>query len=258
MTHAKHDNPDLRNIARLDRGISPRLFYQRDLSMRVVVNILISCGLTAALASGHGQAPEDERFELVLDGVIVATNLADSIALVRRAGSRRARALRVGQEYSGYVLVEVTRNSAFLEGPEGGLQIAIGGAPAPTALALASEPEPERSEPELLWVRRSFSRAEANQRLDKEISVILSDTEVTPRVVDGEVQGLEILRLPDGTVLAESGLLPGDVLRSINEQPLRGLDSLWRLLARFAAADELRVVVLRRGEVVRFAYNFTN
>ena len=235
--------------------------------MKVVVNILIACGLSAALASGHSlqasqapQAPqaEDERVELVLDGVIVAANPADSIALVRRAGGRRARALRVGHEYTGYVLVEVTRNTAFLEGPHGGVRIAIAGNAAATALA--SEPEPERAdaEPELLWVRRSFSRSEANNRLEKEIAVILSDTEVTPRVVEGEVQGLELLRLPDGTVLSQSGLLPGDVLRSINEQPLRGLDSLWRLLARFADDDELRVVVVRRGEVVRFAYNLTN
>jgi len=201
---------------------------------------------------------EDDRVELVLDGVIVATSPADSIALVRRAGGRRARALRVGHAYSGYVLVEVTRDSAFLEGTHGGLRLAIAGAAATMALVSEPEPELERTEPELLWVRRSFSRADANQRLEKEIPVILSDTEVTPRVVEGEVQGLELLRLPDGTVLSQSGLLPGDVLRSINEQPLRGLDSLWRLLARFADDDELRVVVDRRGEVIRFAYNFTN
>ncbi|GMR23265.1 MAG: hypothetical protein BMS9Abin37_1679 [Acidobacteriota bacterium] len=230
--------------------------------MGVAVNVLIACGLMAALASGQvpqlHQIPQiqDERVELVLDGVIVAASPADSIALIRRAGGRRARALRVGQEYCGYVLVEVTRNSVFLKGPHAGLRIAIAGSTALTALA--SEPEPERTEPGLLWVRRSFSRAEANQRLEKEIPVILSDTEVTPRVVEGEVLGLELLRLPDGTVLSQSGLLPGDVLRSINEQPLRGLDSLWRLLARFADNDELRVVVDRRGEVVRFAYDFTN
>ena len=243
--------------------------------MRVVVSILIAFGLNAALASGQvhrlqkprvsrlpqipqtPQTPqtEDERVELVLDGVIVATSSADSIALVRRAGGRRARALRVGQEYVGYVLVEVTRNSAFLEGPDGGVRIAIAGTTPLRALASKPEPEPE---PELLWVRRSFSRAEANRRIEKEIPVILSDTEVTPRVVEGEVQGLELLRLPDGTVLSESGLLPGDVVRSINEQPVRGVDSLWSLLARFADDDELRLVVDRRGEVVRFAYDFTN
>ena len=189
--------------------------------------------------------------------MIVATSSADSIALVRRAGGRRARALRVGQEYVGYVLVEVTRNSAFLEGPDGGVRIAIAGTTPLRALASKPEPEPE-PEPELLWVRRSFSRAEANRRIEKEIPVILSDTEVTPRVVEGEVQGLELLRLPDGTVLSESGLLPGDVVRSINEQPVRGVDSLWSLLARFADDDELRLVVDRRGEVVRFAYDFTN
>ncbi len=229
--------------------------------MRVYVNVLLAFGLNAALASAQAprlQKPhlpqfENERVELVLDGVIVATSSADSIALVRRAGSKRARALRVGQEYSGYVLVEVTRNSAFLEGPDGGVRIALAGTTPPQALAPKPKPEPE-----LLWVRRSFSRAEASRRLEKEIPVILSDTEVTPRVVEGEVQGIELIRLPDGTVLSQSGLLPGDVLRSINEQPLRGLDSLWSLLARFADEDELRLVVDRRGEVIRFAYDFTN
>lgn len=229
--------------------------------MRVIVSVLLACGLNAALVSGqvprlqkpHAPQLENEGVELVLDGVIVASSPADSIALVRRADGRRARALRVGQQYSGYVLVEVSRNWVRLEGPRGSLRIALGGATPPRALATNPEPEPE-----LLWVRRSFSRAEASLRIEKEIPVILADTEVTPRVVEGEVLGLELIRLPDGTVLSESGLLPGDVLRSINEQPLRGVDSLLSLLGRFADDDELRLVVDRRGQVVRLAYDFTN
>jgi len=226
--------------------------------MKVVANILIAFGLNTALATAQvprlqnppGPRVENDGVELFLEGVIVTTSSADSIALVRRAGGRRARALRVGQEYSGYVLVEVRRDSAFLEGPDGGLRIALAG---------ATPPPPVRApKPELSWERRSFSRAEASPRIEKEMPVILSDTEVTPRVVEGEVAGLELLRLPDGTVLSQSGLLPGDVVRSINEQPLRGVDSLWSLLARFVDDDELRLVVERRGQVVRFAYDFTN
>ena len=169
-------------------------------------------------------------------------------------GAKRARALRIGDVFEGFVLHEVTRESALFGSVHGTVRITVGGGVAPSVAPAA----PSQVDPEYAWVRRSFSRAEANERLEKEIPVILSDTQLTPRVVEGEVRGLELLRLPDGTVLSQSGLLPGDVLRSINEEPLRGLDSLWRLLAQFADDDELRLVVERRGEVVRFAYNLTD
>lgn len=217
------------------------------------------CSLNALVASAQRGTDRGERLEppeLALDGVIVAANPGHSIVLVRRAGATRARPVRVGQDFAGYVLVEVTRDAALFEGARGGFWVSL--TESGTTGVVASEATPHRDpEPELLWIRRSFSRTEANRRLEKEIPVILSDTELTPRVVEGEVRGLELLRLPDGTVLSRSGLLPGDVLRSINEEPLSGLDSLWRLLARFSDDDELRLVLERRGEVVRYAYDLT-
>lgn len=224
--------------------------------MGKVFSVSIPFVLASVIASAQ---PSASPSTLVLEGVIVAANPADSIALVRRDDAKRARAVRVGERYGGLVLVAVERDSAWFEGARGSMQLALGARP---EAGVASVPEaPDRAESRAavpVWVRRSISRVEAHQRLEREIPVILSDTELTPRVVEGEVRGLELLRLPDGTVLAQSGLRPGDVLRSINEQPLRGLDSLWNLLARFADDDELRIIVERRGEVVRFAYDLTN
>lgn len=194
---------------------------------------------------------------LVLVGVIVAENPADSIALVRRGDAGRARPMRLGAEYNGYILVDVSRDGVTLEGAHGVERLAMGGAQATTVVGEQAS-QASRTDDDDVWIRRSFSRTEANARLEKEIPVILSDTELTPRVVEGEVRGLELLRLPDGTVLSQSGLLPGDVLKSLNEEPLRGLDSLWKLLAGVAEGDELRLVLERHGEVVRFAYDLTN
>lgn len=223
--------------------------------MRSVVNVAM---LLAALVSIGWSQEQPQEAVVVLDGVIVAENPADSIALIRRAGARRARPLRIGQEYGGYVLVEVDRDAVVLRGDTGLVQLTFTGVQARADVGDAPETEAPTRETGATWVRRSFSRAEASERLEKEMPVILSDTQLTPRVVEGEIRGLELLRLPDGTMLSQAGLLPGDVLRSINEEPLRGLDSLWELLARFAEKDELRLIVERRGEVVRFAYDFTN
>ena len=61
-----------------------------------------------------------------------------------------------------------------------------------------------------------------------------------------------------GQIVSDAGLLPGDVLLSINGEPLRGLEALWEVLARLRRAEEIRVLVDRQGETVRLAYALTN
>jgi type II secretory pathway component PulC len=187
--------------------------------------------------------------------VIVASNPADSIALIRRAAGGRAQILRVGQEIHGYVLVEIARGTARLRGPREDLTLTLAGAPVEAA---RKENDPANASPESEWIRRAFPRDVARARLEKEIPVILSDTDLTPRIEDGEVRGLSVARLPDGTLLSETGLLPGDVLVSINGEPLVGIEALWDLIARLVDQDEIRIVVRRRGEVLKLAYAFTH
>ena len=209
-------------------------------------------GVAICLALAFGQLARAQEDGLVLDGVIVAENPAHSIALVRRSGASRAQPMRMGQEYYGYVLVAVEEGSVLLDSVRGALRLHVDGSPATRTTGLAAANEDDG------WTYRDVSRAEASARLEKEIPVILSETELSPWVEDGEILGLELRRLPDGTLLSETGLLPGDLLRSINGEPLRGLDSLWDLLARLRNAHELRLVVERRGQVLRFAYLLTD
>jgi type II secretion system protein C len=199
-------------------------------------------------------AQAEEPLELVLDGVIVAANPADSVALVRRAGAPRAHALRIGQAISGHVLLEVSKDSARLQSADRELRLFLPGAGG----------SPQRRDAEGAravgdgFSRRAFSRSEARARLSKEIPVILSETVLATRIEEGEARGVALNRLPEGTILSESGLLPGDVLVSINDEPLRDVDSLFELLSRLLEEEEIRVLVRRRGEVLRLAYAFTN
>jgi hypothetical protein len=45
---------------------------------------------------------------------------------------------------------------------------------------------------------------------------------------------------------------------SINGEPLIGVDALWDLIARLVDQDEIRIVVRRRGELLKLAYAFTH
>ena len=185
--------------------------------------LLRFAGIAICLVLAFGELAWTQDDRLVLDGVIVAQNPAHSIALVRRSGASRARPLRLGQKYYGYVLVAVEEGSVLLDSIRGALRLHVdGSAAAPATGPTAAGPAANEDDG---WVFRDVSRAEASARLEKELPVILSETELTPRIDDGEILGLELRRLPDGTLLSETGLLPGDLLRSINGEPLRELDA---------------------------------
>lgn len=215
--------------------------------------LLLVLSLGSLAARGSETAPSSR---LHLDGVIVASDPAASIALLRRQGDARARVLRIGEEHAGYTLVDVSRDSVLLMGPEGALRLFLSGearTEATGAAPLEGVEAPERER----WERRAFPRERSHERLEKEIPVILADTELEPYVENGEVLGLRLARLPDGTLLSESGLLPGDVLLSLNGKRLEDLDALWETLAHLDGEDELRLVVERRGKVLRLAYELT-
>ncbi len=121
-------------------------------------------------------APPTQAGGLVLDGVIVAANPADSVALVRKAGpGGRARILRVGQEIQGYVLLEVAKGEARFRGLEGELLLRLSGAP---VAAKRVEDAPPRAGGESEWIRRAFPREAARARLEKEMPVILNETDL--------------------------------------------------------------------------------
>lgn len=240
--------------------------------------------LSIALASAQGQSESAqsetaESMELVLDGLVLAENPADSLALLRRAGARRARPLRIGEEYAGYLLKEVQRGQVVLENARGGVRLYVAGEAPATASATPLEREEDSdTEPSHApggssavpvvavagggqsdlesdgWIRRAFSRRSANDRLRAEIPLIITQTNVVPFKGDG-VAGLQLAQVPDGTLIEETGLLAGDVLLSLNGEQLRSLDTLVRLLPSFRTQDEIRLVIDRGGEVLQLAYD---
>ena len=170
----------------------------------------------------------------------------------------------------GMTLVEVTEEAALFERDEEQLLVYLdGGRPQPS-LQVAENNESEatatgdnqdsassriRGMETNTWLSREFERSVTEQRLTKEMPVILAETGLSPRVDGGEAQGLQITHLPDGTLLSEIGLLPGDVLLSVNEVPLTSLSALTGIFPQLRSKSEIRLIVERRGETLGLAYH---
>jgi type II secretory pathway component PulC len=194
-----------------------------------------------------------------LEGIVVSANPSSSVALVRRLDMSRGRSLQVGESAFGVKLLEVLDGEAVFERDGIRFRLLLGGGQAPPPPVVADQPEESsggRRGKTTEWVLRELERSEADERIEKEMPVILSETALVPRVAEGEVRGLVIVRLPDGTILSEAGLLPGDVLLSINELPMNGFSALVNLYPRLRSEDEIRVVVERDGKIMKLAYSF--
>ena len=118
-------------------------------------------------------------------------------------------------------------------------------APVPRPAAAPSGPPEDPETP-----ARSMERVELQRRLGDEIPRILAETAVVPVLEDGRVTGVQIARLPEGSLLTDAGLRAGDVITQINGTVIDGMGTLVGLWPRLQTASELRAVVVRNGQPV--------
>jgi len=200
----------------------------------------------------HADAPPTAPKDLAVAGVVVGTTPDRSSAILVSGG--RTRVVAVGEAAFGGRLVAVAKDSVTLEFAgervELRLPAAAAAPPPPVAAPVTSRPAlPPGAPPEDPQTpAREMSRVEVRRRLGEEIPRILAETAVAPVMEEGRVVGVQITRMPEGTLLSDAGLRVGDVLTRINGTDIDGMATLIGLWPRLQSAAELRATVLRNGQ----------
>jgi type II secretion system protein C len=189
--------------------------------------------------------------DVQLLGVVVARSPERSVAILRSAG--RTRVAAVGDSAFGGRVAAVATDGVSLDfaGETVRVRLVANVAPSAPLPPRASTAAPEDAPPP----PRAMERREVDRRLSAEIPRILAETTVVPVMEDGHVTGLALTRVPEGTLLTEAGLRPGDVLTEINDTRIDGMGTLIGLWPRLQNASELRATVLRNGQ--RISLNLT-
>jgi general secretion pathway protein C len=190
--------------------------------------------------------------DLAVAGVVVGSTPARSSAILTSGG--KTRVVAVGESAFGARLVSVSAEAVVLEreGERRELRLPAtvaasalprpGGAAARPSLPAGAPPE----DPET--PAREMNRVEVQRRLGEEIPRILAETAVVPVMENGRVVGVQVTRLPEGSLLTDAGLRTGDVLTRINDTEIDGMGTLIGLWPRLQTASELRAVVVRNGQ----------
>ena len=208
-------------------------------------------GPPAATAAGPAVVPAAAPTDLAVSGVVVGRTPERSSAILTSGG--RTRTVGVGESAFGGRLVSVTADGVALE--FGGervelrLPTVVAALPRPTGPASGRPALPPGAPPEDPETpAREMNRVEVQRRLGEEIPRILAETAVAPVMEEGRVVGVQVTRLPEGSLLTDAGLRTGDVLTRINDTEIDGMATLIGLWPRLQSASELRATVLRNGQ----------
>jgi general secretion pathway protein C len=190
--------------------------------------------------------------DLAVAGVVVGRTPARSSAILASGG--KTRVVAVGESAFGARLVSVAADAVILERDGERRELRL-----PTTVVASALPRPGRAtarpalsagappeDPET--PAREMNRVEVQRRLGEEIPRILAETAVVPVMEEGRVVGVQVTRLPEGSLLTDAGLRTGDVLTRINDTEIDGMATLIGLWPRLQAASELRAVVVRNGQ----------
>lgn len=187
--------------------------------------------------------------DLAVVGVVVGRAEAHSSAILCSGG--RTRVVTIGESAFGGRLVSVAEDAVVMDFAGERVELRL-----PDAWAAARIPPPASGPvgpppgaPPLdpATPAREMDRLSVQRRLGEEIPRILAETGVAPVLEDGRVVGVQITRLPEGTLLSDAGLRAGDVLTRVNGTDIDGMATLVSLWPRLQNATELRAVVLRDG-----------
>lgn len=200
--------------------------------------------LLLALLAALTTTPSD----LAAVGVIVSPRAESSVAILRAGG--RSRVVAAGDEVFGGRVSRIAPGVVVMEFPEGPRELRlVAGAPAaagpgPSAARDSAPSAVDREEPHA----RAMERQEVERRLGAEIPRILAETTLLP-VTDGTgTVGFTLTRMPEGSLLTDAGLRPGDVLTHVNDVAIDSLPTLIALWPRLQSASMLRAQVLRNGQ----------
>jgi type II secretion system protein C len=194
-------------------------------------------------------APSDSAVDAV--GIVRSPAPGRSVAILRSGG--RTRVVGIGETAFGAKLTAVGADTVTLEIDGRPVERRVTrGQPLPATPAKAAPAAASPSAPaeDPATPAREMDRQQVQARIGQEMNRILAETAIAPVMEDGRVVGVQLTRVPEGSLLTDAGLRAGDVLTRINGTQIDGMATLIGLWPRLQGASELDAVVMRGGQPV--------
>jgi len=100
------------------------------------------------------------------------------------------------------------------------------------------------------WIVERRAAEAARENIGEQLRTAL----LQPNLVNGKTDGFVVKRIQPGTLLAQMGLQPGDVIKRVNRMPLDSPEKALQIMQQLREARQLNVDLVRGGASLSFAY----
>ena len=120
----------------------------------------------------------------------------------------------------------------------------------------ASTPKQEESSDyaDAKQFKKVLSRSDVENRVFSKVNEILTQIAISPYMVNGEMQGLRLIRVPNESIVFELGGRSGDVIKRVNGHELNQVDQMYKLWENIKDDSSITVDLERKKQM--FSYNF--
>lgn len=94
---------------------------------------------------------------------------------------------------------------------------------------------------------RYINREKLTQQMGGSLVQMMGDFRASPNVVDNKPAGVRVDQPGSGPLVSQTGILPGDIIKSVNGIRVNSVEDIVSNSARLENAPEIRVVVERDG-----------
>lgn len=205
--------------------------------------------------------PIPSQLPLNLMGTIVHSNPEKSIANVEVTGKNSVLPFRVNQDIENLAtLTKVERGKIFIRNLSSNrlefielkekMKLNFGGAKAMSPVPKAGAPQVAQTAPN----KFEISRAEVMKQM-ADLPTFLNTAAMQPnRKANGEVDGFKFIAIQPGSAISQLGFRAGDVIKSVNGEPVTSPAQAMELYQQFRSATNVKLGVNRDGKDQEFDY----
>jgi type II secretion system protein C len=241
---------------------TPRSLPTADYDISMFNSPLFSLGEPGVGPVEEGEA-EEEGFDspllrqYELNGVILLPG-DKSIAIIRRNRERESQMYRKGEMIDAYEVVKIERHRVFLSD---GLSTSV----LPmyykhtvrkisTIRTAAPKQESSNEYSSAKQFKKVLSRSDVENRVFSKVNEILTQIAISPYMVNGQMQGLRLIRVPNESIVFELGGRSGDIIKRVNGHELNQVDQMYKLWENIKDDSSITVDLERKNQM--FSYNF--
>jgi type II secretion system protein C len=103
-------------------------------------------------------------------------------------------------------------------------------------------------------IRKVLSRSDVESRVFSKVNEILTQIAISPYMVNGQMQGLRLIRVPNESIVYELGGRSGDIIKRVNGRELDQIDQMYKLWENIKDDSQITVDLERKNQM--FSYSF--